>query len=225
MRVNAQSTALWRRTAGAVGRQCRCDGNVAALCVQVSRPNHSLRGCFCSRRELQLLRALLLRNSRRMQPTAWQRQHLNLGPDSPWLATFITPLYPESLGDSNTFAKAFDAFTPEALQQLEQQFKQKEGAAHRTGQQPVSSGVARSNGRSSNSSRPGPSNQAATGGASTAAAGGAPSHACRTCGAKASSRLTLMRCSRCKADTDWYCSPDCFKADWSRHKRSCRPAK
>jgi len=75
-----------------------------------------IRSLICSRRELQLLRALLLRNSRRMQPTAWQAKHLPLGPDSPWLASFVTPVYPESLGDSQIF---LDAITkPDVMQRV-----------------------------------------------------------------------------------------------------------
>ena len=43
--------------------------------------------------ELELLRYILRLNSVKIEPTAWQKEHLPQGGDSPWLATFIRPLY------------------------------------------------------------------------------------------------------------------------------------
>jgi hypothetical protein len=45
--------------------------------------------------EAQLLRFVLRLNSTKITPSAWQRKNLPLGENSPWLATFITPLYQE----------------------------------------------------------------------------------------------------------------------------------
>jgi hypothetical protein len=85
------------------------------IAVLQNAPKNSIRGLRCSRRELALLRSLLLRNSRRMLPTAWQAQHLVLGPNSPWLASYITPVYPEDLGDCQTL---IDALTPDVLDRV-----------------------------------------------------------------------------------------------------------
>jgi hypothetical protein len=41
------------------------------------------------------------------------------------------------------------------------------------------------------------------------------------CGSKAGGSVKLQRCSRCKSADDWYCSRDCQKKDWGRHKRNC----
>lgn len=62
---------------------------------------------FCTKAELKLLRALLVRNSRRMQPTKWQVRNLPLNsPTTHWMASYITPVYPEVLGNTQTL---FDA--------------------------------------------------------------------------------------------------------------------
>ena len=43
--------------------------------------------------DAQLFRYILRLNSTKIQPTAWQKKNLPQGGDSPWLATFIRPLY------------------------------------------------------------------------------------------------------------------------------------
>ncbi|EFX74461.1 hypothetical protein DAPPUDRAFT_251928 [Daphnia pulex] len=43
--------------------------------------------------EEQLLRYILRLNSTKIVPTTWQKKNLPLGENSPWLATFISPLY------------------------------------------------------------------------------------------------------------------------------------
>ena len=52
------------------------------------------------REELQLFRSILRFNSTKIQPTTWQKKNLPQGGDSPYLATFIQPLY-------------FDGFIPD----------------------------------------------------------------------------------------------------------------
>jgi hypothetical protein len=42
---------------------------------------------------LKLLRFVLRSNSTKIKPTTWQKNHLPLEENSPWLATFISPLY------------------------------------------------------------------------------------------------------------------------------------
>ena len=48
---------------------------------------------FVTADEVRLLRHILRFNSTKIQPTAWQKENLPRGGDSPWLATFIQPLY------------------------------------------------------------------------------------------------------------------------------------
>ena len=43
--------------------------------------------------EVQLFRHILRFNSTKIQPTSWQKKNLPQGGNSPWLATFIRPLY------------------------------------------------------------------------------------------------------------------------------------
>ena len=43
--------------------------------------------------EARVFRLVLRLNSIKMTPTAWQRKNLPLGDNSPWLATFVSPLY------------------------------------------------------------------------------------------------------------------------------------
>ena len=50
-----------------------------------------------SAEEVDYLRYVLRWNSSRMRRTAWQSKNLPRGDDSPWRATFITPLYGEEM--------------------------------------------------------------------------------------------------------------------------------
>ena len=51
--------------------------------------------------ELRVLRFLLRLNSTKIQPTVWQKKNLPLEQSSPWLATFVRPLYLDDV--SNEF--------------------------------------------------------------------------------------------------------------------------
>ena len=55
--------------------------------------NLDLTLCFTDPRVIQLWRFLLRLNSTKTIPNSWQKKNLPLGDDSPWLATFISPLY------------------------------------------------------------------------------------------------------------------------------------
>ena len=48
-----------------------------------------------SNEELSLFRRVLRLNSTKMRRSAWQSKNLPRGEDTPWIATFITPLYEE----------------------------------------------------------------------------------------------------------------------------------
>ncbi|XP_046448552.1 uncharacterized protein LOC124197216 [Daphnia pulex] len=47
--------------------------------------------------EFQLFRFLLRLNSTRIVPSKWQKKNIPLGGSSPWLATFLSPLYQDSV--------------------------------------------------------------------------------------------------------------------------------
>lgn len=56
--------------------------------------------------EAALLRYVLRLNSSKMKPNCWQSGYLPCGKDSPWLSTFLSPLYvdhPGSLSDMKSF--------------------------------------------------------------------------------------------------------------------------
>lgn len=48
---------------------------------------------------MDLLRYLLRLNSTKVEPDPWQLANLPLGEDSPWMASFISPLYSELILD------------------------------------------------------------------------------------------------------------------------------
>ena len=50
-----------------------------------------------SAEEVELFRHILRLNSTKIEPTTWQKKNLPQGGDSPWLATFIRPLYLDKL--------------------------------------------------------------------------------------------------------------------------------
>ncbi|XP_046633289.1 uncharacterized protein LOC124312836 isoform X2 [Daphnia pulicaria] len=50
-----------------------------------------------SEEEFQLFRFLLRLNSTRIVPSKWQKKNIPLGGSSPWLATFLSPLYQDSV--------------------------------------------------------------------------------------------------------------------------------
>ena len=66
-------------------KEILCEGNLA---------KHTL---VLPPEELRLFRSILRFNSTKIQPTAWQKKNLPQGGDSPWLATFIQPLYFDGL--------------------------------------------------------------------------------------------------------------------------------
>ncbi len=53
--------------------------------------------------EEKLLRYILRLNSTKIIPTTWQKKNLPLGENSPWLATFISPLYDDHPNDQASF--------------------------------------------------------------------------------------------------------------------------
>ena len=99
--------------------------------------------------EIRLFRHILRYNSTKIQPTAWQKENLSQGESSPWLATFIRPLYLDGLLNDR------DA-------------------------------------RSGNV-------------------------CCAKC--RKSSGVEMKRCGRCRKVS--YCSVECQRSDWAKHKPSC----
>jgi hypothetical protein len=43
----------------------------------------------------------------------------------------------------------------------------------------------------------------------------------KECGQCGKQLATPLRCSRCRAR--WYCSPECQRTDWPKHKSTCHP--
>ena len=93
-------------------------------------------------------------NSTKMEPTTWQKENLPQGESSPWLATFLRPLYSDS--------------------QLDQ---------YEDGDEAIASSSA----------------------------------CCARC--RKDTSANPKRCSRCKSVS--YCSAECQRADWIKHKVSC----
>ena len=60
-----------------------CDGDVS----------RTFEIAFLTSEMAQLFRYILRSNSTKIQPITWQKKNLPQGGDSPWLATFIQPLY------------------------------------------------------------------------------------------------------------------------------------
>ena len=51
-------------------------------------------------KEIDLFRYSLRLNSTKMRRSVWQSKHIPRGEDSPWMTTFVSPLYTESIEDS-----------------------------------------------------------------------------------------------------------------------------
>ena len=103
-----------------------------------------------------LLRYVFRLNSTKMKPSSWQEENLPLGKCSPYLATFLSPLYLDH----------FPKFPAKGLDSSDQ---------------------------------------------------GSEQFSCAGCGKKSS--IAMKRCSRCKTMT--YCSTECQKTDWKKHKLVC----
>lgn len=58
-----------------------------------------LRSIKCGKSELALLEDFLRHNSLRIKPSAWQVNHLPLGTNSPWYASYVCPIFPDVMGD------------------------------------------------------------------------------------------------------------------------------
>jgi len=97
--------------------------------------------------EVRIIRYILQLNSTKIQPSSWQKKNLPLKEPSPWLTTFIRPLYRDGqLNKQDVF----------------------------------------------------------------------PSTACHKC---LKTDNNLQRCAGCKSVS--YCSVECQRSDWSKHKQSC----
>ena len=114
-----------------------------------------------------LLRYMFRLNSTKISPTPWQEKSLPLGEFSPFLSTFLSPLYL----DFPTLAHEVIA---EEVEDQAQSFSEMLGA-------PFSKSL------------------------------------CARCGVQ--SNDTLKRCSKCKLV--YYCTVDCQRADWKKHKVVC----
>ena len=103
---------------------------------------------------VHLFRYMLLLNSNKIRPSAWQKENLPLGNGSPWMATFLRPLYADGVADQKKFL-------PDLVD----------------------------------------------------------SNCCAKCKKSANN---LQVCGRCKVAS--YCSKECQRHDWTKHKWSCTNA-
>ena len=179
--------------------------------------------CRCTQQEQVLLRAMLARNSRKMQPSAWQRCHVPLHRSSPWMATYIAPHYVDR-----------PATTAEAMERsglagrMQEAQARAAAAAAAAGELLHSAGTDRSSG-SGSAAGPSRSEQIAAAfaaasatavpkpHASSAEAARVGSAACAHCGAIEGKQ---RRCGGCKLVH--YCRIECQKADWKEHKAVCK---
>jgi hypothetical protein len=74
----------------------QCQSDVHRIITQgVSREVCSIR--TSSAEEVQLLRYSLRLNSTKMRRGAWQSKNIPRGEDSPWMSTYVTPLYADKI--------------------------------------------------------------------------------------------------------------------------------
>lgn len=142
--------------------------------------------------------SMLRRNALRCQPTQWQCKNLPaLGPNCPWIATFLCPIFPDSSGD------------PDA------RISPNEQATHSIALGAVAL-LAKSSDTSSTAKQASPTMKATP----TAQAPVTSSAVmCAACDRPPSEGVPLLRCGRCQAA--WYCCKGCQKGDWTRHKGRC----
>lgn len=185
-----------------------------------------------SPQEMVLLRRMLVRNARQTVPSAWQRQHLPLEPGSPWSATYLAPIYPDSAGDPEKHVMSALGEAVSSSGATSSQGSDKPAAAGGDGRRRGSVPLSGTAGSGSASSRQASSStQHAVGSAATRRQGGRSAaqqqaagsqqedagqeQCCAYCGSSSS----LRRCTACKAAC--YCGSECQKKHWKAHKPRC----
>lgn len=158
-----------------------------------------------------VLSSLLRRNALHCQPTQWQRKNLpNPGPNNPWVATYLCPIFPESPG---TPASANSVITSVSSMNKLAAVKQNKNQS-RVGLNNMAASVGAASSKCSSSMR-GPAGE---GGQVPPSVGGGPL-TCAACGRLPSPRVSLMRCSRCRVV--WYCCTECQERHWGAHRLVC----
>lgn len=167
-------------------------------------------GVLCSAHETYLLKQLLLRNSLRAEPTTWQKRHVPSGLHTPYVATFLTPLYAE---------KAFGASYMEADPSASKE--QIDFGVHKAPDtaRMEAAFAEQARIRRSAAAAAAPSTSGSTAAATSASTPGAPSDAktCASCG------MALSKAKRCGACQGvWYCGANCQRKHWPIHRQECK---
>ena len=122
-----------------------------------------------TREEAELFRYILRLNSTKILPSAWQSKNILLGEESPWIATFVSPLYVDSI------SPFFPSIAAEEVIKTARINRPIEGSTGAKEDEKV---------------------------------------LCRLQENRTKSKT--LQCSRCRSVS--YCSVECQRTDWARHK-------
>ena len=129
-----------------------------------------------TREEAEWFRYILRLNSTKILPSAWQSKNILLGEESPWIATFVSPLYVDSI------SPFFPSIAAEEVIKTARINRPIEGSTGAKEDEKV---------------------------------------LCRLQENRTKSKT--LQCSRCRSVS--YCSVECQRTDWARHKSLCTPLK
>ena len=93
-------SAVDHRLAQNMENEGKLDGQKAAddfFRIMMEAGNGFVNITMDTQKEAELFRFILRLNSTKVLPSAWQSKNILLGEDSPWIATFVSPLYVDSI--------------------------------------------------------------------------------------------------------------------------------
>ena len=168
-------SAVDHRLAQNMENEGKLDGQKAAedfFRIMMEAGNGFVNITMDTQKEAELFRFILRLNSTKVLPSAWQSKNILLGEDSPWIATFVSPLYVDSISPAFPSVAGEVVKTPTRNRPIERSIGVKDKVC------------------------------------------------CAVCN---KIPQNLKRCSRCRSVS--YCSVECQRADWTRHKSLCTPLK